>query len=198
MTQPRKRYVLSTALELEAVVSPVRHHVLRALSMLGTCSVKELAQQLGRSPESLYYHLRALQDAGLVIERGERVVQGRSEALYATIAQRLVTDPKQTSPDYIDAFKDSAAALLRLADRQVGTALEHQKESGSTRPISLRIQQVQARLSPKSQRELARRLDDVLQFLYEADDAEQPDRVVVTLVSAPLGPAPYSTGHAVP
>lgn len=186
MKRLRKRYVLRSAAELEAIVSPVRHHLLRALSMLGRCSVKELAQQLGRSPESLYYHLRALEAAGLVVERGERVVGGRTEALYATIGEQLVTDPKQTSPDYLDAYRNSVAALMRLANRQFANAVEHQKTTGSTRPVSLRTQQVQARLSPASQRELARRLDDVLQFLVEADDPEQSARVVVTLISAPL------------
>ena len=181
-----KRHVLRKPAELSAVVSPVRHHLLRTLSLLGTASVRELAQELDRSPESLYYHLRALEKAGLVVASGERAVRGRSEALYSTVAEELVTDPAQTSPKYLDAYRRSASALLRLADRQLGAAIERQEEEGTERPVSLRIQQVQARLSPAAQRELARRLDAVIDYALEQDDAERGERVVVTVVSSPL------------
>lgn len=181
-----RHYVLRQAAELEAVVSPVRHHLLRTLSVLGPSSVKELARDMGRSPESLYYHLRALVDAGLVVEHGERSVNGRSEALFRTIAPQLVTDAEASDPEYLDAYRRSASALLRLADRQLTTAIQEQEDTGSKRPVSLRIQQLQARLSRRDQRELARRLDSVLEFLSSADDPAQTERIVVTLVSAPL------------
>ncbi len=183
MPRPRKRHVLSKASELAAIVSPVRHHLLRTLSLLGTASVRELADELGRSPESLYYHLRALAKIGLVVERSD---PDRTEALYATAAESFVTDPTQTSKGYLDAYRRSASALLRLADRQLGAAIERQQETKSKRPVSLRIQQVQARLSPAAQRELAARLDDIVRFLIDEDDPEQSARVVVTLVGSPL------------
>jgi len=187
MPRRPKQYVLREPGELEAIVSPVRHHLIRTLSMLGPVSVKELAAAMGRSAESLYYHLRELEAVGLVIESGERVVRGRPEMLYATVGGKLVTDPEQSSPEYLEAYRRSASALLRLADRQMSAAIETQAEQGKRRDVSLRTQQVQARLSPAAQKELARRLDEILVFVGENDDPEREERVVLTLFSAPLG-----------
>ncbi len=186
MTRRKKRYVLSDPAELKAVVSPIRHHLLRTLANLGPCSVKDLAQGMGRSAESLYYHLRALEQVGLVVEHGLPSGGGHGEMLYETVAEQLVTDPTQTAPEYLAAFQRSAAALLRLTDRQLSAAIERQAEEGTQRPVSLRIQQLQLRLSPSAQRELARRLDELLEYLIENDDPQQAQRIALTLACTPL------------
>lgn len=184
--QPRKRHVIRDADQLGVMVSPVRHHLLRTLSTLGPVPVRELAERLDRSPESLYYHLRALEGASLVRRHETRVRNGRSEVIWASVARGVYTDPDQTSPDYVEAMQRSASSLLRLADRQVHAALELQKETGSRRPPSLRCMQVHVRLAPAAVRELARRLDDLIAFIEESDDPEAEKMVAVTLASAPI------------
>jgi hypothetical protein len=131
---------------------------------------------------------------GLIVPHGERLVRGRPETIYSTVARRLYTDPRQSSPAYLAAYRRSTAALLRLAERQLGAAIERQERDRSTRPISLRAMQVQPRLSRSAQRELARRLDEVLAFLAVNDDPEEGQRVAVTLVSAPVEDRRDSTG----
>ena len=116
------------------------------------------------------------------------VVRGREQALYGTVAPVLMTDPSQTSSAYLDAYRRSAAALLRLAERQVVAALERQEADGARRPLSLRVHNLQARLSPSAQRELARKLDEVMRFLAERDDPDAREHVAVTVVSAPVEP----------
>jgi predicted ArsR family transcriptional regulator len=186
MPRRPQRYVLRKPSELEALISPLRHHLMRTLSNIGPCAARDLAAEMGRSPESLYYHLKALEGAGLVVQQGNRIRNGRNEMLYASVAKKIFSDPQQTSSRYLDAFRRSAAALLRLSQRQVTAAILRQQERGSRRPITLRAQQLQARLSPASQRELAQRLDEILEFLIDHDDPEEQSRTMVTLVSAPL------------
>ena len=65
----RKRLlIIRETRQLATMVSPVRHEILRRLSAIGPCTVREIAESLARSPESLYYHLRALREAELIVE----------------------------------------------------------------------------------------------------------------------------------
>ena len=72
--------------QLKALVSPVRQDIVDTLQTLGTASTTDLAEQLGRPADGLYYHVRALLKAGLVVPAGTRPQGGRNEALYRTAA----------------------------------------------------------------------------------------------------------------
>jgi DNA-binding transcriptional ArsR family regulator len=64
--------------QIAALSTPIRQDIVDTIDALGTCSVAELATVLGRPADSLYYHVKALRRAGLIMvavtERG-----GRSE-----------------------------------------------------------------------------------------------------------------------
>ncbi|MBX3379245.1 MAG: helix-turn-helix transcriptional regulator [Phycisphaeraceae bacterium] len=49
-----------------ALVSATRQEIVDALSSAGPCTVAKLADLLGRRPDALYFHVRALQRVGLV------------------------------------------------------------------------------------------------------------------------------------
>ena len=178
------RHVIRDPNQLRALVSPLRHHLLRTLSSLGPCPARTLADRLGRAPEGLYYHLRALTKVGLV--REEPGPEG--ESLFSATAPRIATDPTTSDPDYLTALAKSVSALLRLADRQVTAALDHQASEGTPRHPVLRAQQLRVRLTRTHAREAARRIDDLLQFLVDHDDpdAARAEDVAVTMVAAPL------------
>ena len=180
-----KHYVLREPQQLEAMVSPLRHQILRVLSNEGPLSAAEIAERLGRSAESLYYHLTALVEVELVYKAGERVRPRHREALYDAVASEIRTDPKQTGERYIDAMQRSASSLLRVADRQLKAAYKRQRETASERPRTLRIQQYYTRLTPSAARELEQRLEELLAFVQAADS---PDgrRVSITVCTAPL------------
>ena len=59
---PRARSIhdLEDPEQLQAIASPPRQRLVAALEALGPASVRELAAHLGRSPQSLYFHLRKL------------------------------------------------------------------------------------------------------------------------------------------
>ncbi len=141
---------------------------------------------MGCSPETLYQHVHALQDVGLIIEHSKRSANGRSEVVYDSIADRLLSDPSQTTPEYLDAYRRAISALLRLTDRQVSAAVERQADAETKRHVSLRVRQIQVRLSLKSQREIARRLEKLVEFILECEDPSQSSRVAFNFVSTPL------------
>jgi DNA-binding transcriptional ArsR family regulator len=81
-TMARKAFdprAISEPRHVRLLASPVRHEIVDTLSALGgTASVAELAEQLGRHADGLYYHLRLLCRGGLVrevdgAEGGERL-----------------------------------------------------------------------------------------------------------------------------
>lgn len=181
----KKVHVIRQARQVGALISPFRHHLMRTLSSIGPATVRELAEALGRSPESLYYHLRALERVGLIEDRSET----GDERAYDTRARLMVTDPSATAPAYLQAYKKSAAALLRLAERFFARAVDAQAAAKSRRPKTLRIQQLQVRLDAQAKRELARRLDELVEFLAEADRGHGSEAIAVTLVSSPTSGA---------
>lgn len=61
-------YLVKSHKQLLALASPGREDITDAVAILGPCGVTELAKFLGRSRHSLYYHIRALRDCGLLIE----------------------------------------------------------------------------------------------------------------------------------
>ena len=75
-------YVIRRPDELRALASPVRQELVAALGALQPCTVVQLGEHLGRLPVSLYYHLRKLEEVGLVIEAGRQPTEGADQALY--------------------------------------------------------------------------------------------------------------------
>ena len=89
MNQP-KAYLIQTATELAAIASPVRNQIRLAMEMMGACSISELADFLGRSPESLYYHIERLEQVGLVVRADTRETSsGRTDSVYSLRASRV-------------------------------------------------------------------------------------------------------------
>jgi DNA-binding transcriptional ArsR family regulator len=111
-------YPIYSKKELSALASSARIEIIDVLAQMGTVSVAELAATLGRAADTLYYHLRILQKAGLVVDCGTRVTQGRSEALYR--ARNLIIDYENARQK--ELWSARKAALL--TKKQVGEVNE--------------------------------------------------------------------------
>jgi len=89
MNRAVRTHVIRATQQLAALASSARQEVADALAGMGTVSVAEIAATLGRPADALYFHLRALQKAGLVRQAGYRTRGGRKEALFRTVAPEL-------------------------------------------------------------------------------------------------------------
>ena len=110
-------FLVSTVRQMEALTSPVRHQIHLAMEILGACSVNELAERMGRVPETLYYHVRRLEQVGILEQVGSRVVTSREEAIYQLKAKGIRIDPNQSSPRFRKAMAKGCGSLLRYAQR---------------------------------------------------------------------------------
>jgi hypothetical protein len=108
---------------IRVLASPVRHELVDTLSALGgKATVAQLAQQLGRHADGLYYHLKLLCRSGLVSEEAdeerERVYRlaggGRAPLRLAYRTGRRGN---------VAALGDYMHGLLQVAERDFGRAL---------------------------------------------------------------------------
>jgi DNA-binding transcriptional ArsR family regulator len=75
-----------------ALLKPVRIELLKRMVEPTTCS--SLAEQLGETPQKLYYHVKTLERAGLVEKVDERRVGGIMEGLYQAAARAFWLSPR--------------------------------------------------------------------------------------------------------
>lgn len=74
------------------LLKPIRLEILKRLDEPRTCP--ELADYFDESPQKVYYHIKALESAGLVDKVGERRVRGVVESHYQASARAYWLAPK--------------------------------------------------------------------------------------------------------
>lgn len=105
---------------LDAVASPARLELLSALGD-GPLGTRELAARLGRSRQSLYYHLGLLEEAGLVVT--DPSGSDSRERRYRLREGRLALAASEDSPADRAAATRVLQTILRLTGREVAEAL---------------------------------------------------------------------------
>src|SRR4051794_13931016 len=108
--------------EIELLASPTRIEIVDTLESLGgEASVAELAAQLGRPADGLYYHLRQLAEGGLLIE--EATASGRRYRTRTPAGERLRLRYKPGKTANAKAVAAVAASVLRVAGRDFKRAI---------------------------------------------------------------------------
>lgn len=103
--------------QLEAMVSPRVHDIVDRLMADGPMSIKELAQQIGCKPSSLYHHIAKMLRVGLAVEAGSRVVRRRREQLYNVPAPRMRLARALAEGVHPEIVNDIAGSLIRQMGR---------------------------------------------------------------------------------
>ncbi|GAA2730334.1 helix-turn-helix domain-containing protein [Actinocorallia aurantiaca] len=78
--------------QAEILFKPQRIEVLRLLAEPRTCG--EVAQRLGQSKQRVYYHVKLLEEAGLVTRVAERKVRAVHEGVYQATARSYWMSPR--------------------------------------------------------------------------------------------------------
>ena len=116
------RGAVEKADEIELLASPTRIELVDTLETLGgAASVAEIADQLGRPADGLYYHLRQLAAAGLVIE--ESAADGKRYRSRSRRGDSLRLRYRPGATANAKAVGDVAASVLRIAGRDFKRAL---------------------------------------------------------------------------
>jgi DNA-binding transcriptional ArsR family regulator len=113
---------IENAHEIALLASPARIELIDTLEALGgEASVAELAAQLGRPADGLYYHLRQLAEGGLLIE--EATPEGRRYRTRMPRGERLSLRYRPGRTANAAAVGGVAASVLRVAGRDFSRAL---------------------------------------------------------------------------
>ncbi len=178
MARRKRNLVIRDAGQLRALRTPLRQEMVRTFSRLGACTVRELADELRREPATLYYHVHALVDSGIVRETGKRKAGTRPESVYSLVAERILIDRKETSGPFLSALSDLQRATLRTAEKELEVALKARdpKKAGDA-PTLLRIA---SRLKPQDAARATKMLHELVEFLAENDDSETGDTYSLT------------------
>ncbi len=122
MTAPRTA-ILSRLDQMVVLSSPLRQELLDVLARMGAVSLAEIGAVLGRPADGLYYHVRLLQQSGLVKSAGHRIRQGRKEALFRAAASEFVLRYASAPSTHARAVNSIVGAMLRLGLRDFRRAL---------------------------------------------------------------------------
>lgn len=181
-------------------LDPFRHRVLAALDT--PASAASLAPRLGVSRQQLNYHLRLLEQHGLVEPAGERQWGGITERLVVATARSYVVSPAALGPLGADPDRTgdrlSASYLVALAARivkEVGTLLRRARDEDK-RLATLSLDTVVSFRSPAERAAFTEELTGAITHLVaryhsEGTAGARPHRLVVAAYPAPAAdPAP--------
>ncbi len=161
--------------ELRVVASPQRQEILVALQALQPCSVREIGRYLGRLPVSLYYHLKKLEQVGLVMrEEGES-----SETIYSLPALELRIAPDKRGKREVEALRKIGAGMFRRAQRLYDLAVAEETQAGHL------MGQRTVGLSRRGAKRVRRKLLEVLEAIDEERTTKSSAFYTLTLHLAP-------------
>ena len=193
LKRPRQDVIQLGPKAMSELLKAARLEIYECLQISGPLSIAELATRLGRPADSLYYHVRKLLAIGGIEEvgedgarRGEATTRGRTGAVYAPVAKRVDADLSPRSRRSRKAWVEGGSSVLRLAQRNLASALE----GGEVRPEGARrnvlLRRVKVRLNAKQQREVNRYLDGLDELLRRHAENTSGELQAITFVMTPI------------
>lgn len=178
------------------VLDPIKSRILAKLATPG--SAASLAPEVGLTRQKVNYHLRVLEEAGLVEEVEERRWGGIKERRMVATAATYVVSPVALGPVASDpartADRLSASYMIALAARivrEVGTAWRRAR-SEDKRLATLSLDMVISFKSPAERAAFTAGLTNAITELAaryhdETSPGARPHRLVVASYPAPTG-----------
>jgi len=180
----RKAVKIRDARQLRAIRTPFRQGLLQSIVRLGPVSVKELADALDRPPASLYYHIHALEKAGLITGQKQDPHKGGAGNTYEAVANHILVDRSVRSPAFARALLDLHRAALNQTSREIERALRRERMDETPEGEGVVLLRLTACLSRREAQEARRRLRELAQYLddHSRMDGDETLSLTATLV----------------
>jgi len=180
-------YILRSRKQLATLKAAARQELLDVLSSMGKVPVAELAAALGKPADSLYYHLRILQKAGLVVEDGTHQEAGHSERLYRAVASDLRLAYTPGLKGNAEAVTPIVDSMLRLTSRDFKAAFENGTTVVEGPQRELWAARTTGWLTEQQVEELNRHLASMRQITVSSPPRDGGERLyALTMVLTPL------------
>jgi len=164
--------------------SPIRQEIADTLAALGgEACVSELALELGRHADGLYYHLKLMCKAKLIIELDGDGDERRYRL--ASGAQPLRLAYSMDSEKQVTALRKFAHGLLQVAEKDFGDALSQGDVVTEGPARQLWAARNKAWLSKKEVREVNQLLERLCELMSHPRTKERDQLLSCTFVLAP-------------
>lgn len=187
MPKPSKTvYKIRQADQLRAISSPERLRIVEALLQHGPLTAAEMGTFLQRVPQALYYHIRVLLTAGILVVDCEEKAKRRPQKRYRLVAPQLKVEMKQESDELKEAIASAVATLLRTAER------DYRSSIGKTKPVltgknrNFVGRRLRVRLKPRELHRLNDLINQFEQFLEDAQTKDTGKEFAITIVVSPF------------
>lgn len=175
-----------------AISSPIRLEILGYFLAGQPLSVREIAERMGRPATAIHYHVKLLEESGLLEKTGERREGRRREAEYSMIAEALAIPGHDQDPEGEGQALavETMASAFRMAQRDLEAALDTGTARSKGEDRNFYVTRMHLRLSRDEMAELNRRLDLMLAAALDSMQRAQPhdddEFVSLTLALTPL------------
>jgi DNA-binding transcriptional ArsR family regulator len=176
---------LQDPVAIEALASPHRLEIVSALGEAEQASISDLARRLGRTPHSLYYHVKLLERAGVVRIADTKRRGRRDERIWTLAGERIALSVATRSPASIVKASKAIDAMLRLTSRELSAALRRRAERPDEKQPLIGTR-MKARLGGKALRRVLGLMEEIGRVVEDANRGAGSGRTfAVTLVLAP-------------
>lgn len=186
----KKRHLVTGETQRRALASPLRLELIGLFTERRAMSVAEMAARMGRSATSIHYHVRVLEEAGLMVRAGERPAGKRSEALYHPVAEMLMVDRTEGGEEGREELLKTMRAAFRMAERDLRAAFADPETKTTGRYRNLVAARAHFRVTKAELAELNRHLRDLQRFfgtlLKDGPPAPGETFMSLTMALAPL------------
>lgn len=184
---------------IEVLASPVRQEIVDTLGALGgQVTAAELALQLGRHADGLYYHLKVLCRAGLVVETVDEEEEARRYALPGPSTRALRLAYRTGSEAGRQALRKFSRGLLKVAQEDFDDALETPGVVAEGSARQLWAARNKAWLSRDEVAEVNALLQRLCELMSQPRTAQRDQILSCTFVLAPQVALPKRRGGDAP
>lgn len=170
--------------QVESLASPVRGEVFWAFTEGHPLSVSEVAAALGKSAQTVHYHVNELVRIGLLIAVDTRRQGARTEKLYVHSARIFVAQGALAPREYRDHAVRGFQAITRTMGRETEALHRAIDVDPSIADFGLYWRET-VRLTPERAAELKKKLRDAVIEVLQYDAGEEGTRVTVSVYMAP-------------
>jgi DNA-binding transcriptional ArsR family regulator len=185
------RRAIADPAQIRVLSSGVRQEIVDTLAALGgEAAVGDLADQLGRPADGLYYHLRLLARHGLIEEMG---MQGRKERRYRLAGQGsapLRLAYRKGEDNNLPALAGFAQSLLQVAGRDFQQALDEDEAALEGPRRELWTARNKGWVSGEDLEEINRLIERINELVSQPSSPLRRRLMTFSFVLAPVQPRP--------
>ena len=171
--------------QIRALASAARQDIVDAVTAIGPATAPEVARALGRTPDGLYFHLRALTKVGLLKQGEQPNVQGRMVAAYDVPGRPMRIRYDLSAGAGARAVSRVTGSMLRTANRGFARAASRGKARVDGPRRELWAARTRGWLSPKALEEVNRNLTRIIALVRSGPAPRNACSYEVTFVLSP-------------